>query len=56
MAQNEWVEIYVDQVLKRWNGWPGSLKINESHIEKLEDRLNSFFETLEKRVWIELIF
>ena len=56
MPKNEWVKTYVDQVLQQWNGWDRSLEINTSHVERLESRLDSFFEAIEKKVWIELIF
>lgn len=56
MQKNEWIENYVSLVLQRWNGWPRSLKINDSHVERLENRMDRFFEALEKKVWIELIF
>ena len=56
MQKDEWVENYASQVLQKWDGWPGSLKIDDSHVERLENRMDSFFEILEKKVWIELIF
>ena len=56
MQKNEWIRNYVTRVLQRWDGWSGSLKINDSHVARLEDRLDGFFEMTEKRVWIELIF
>ena len=56
MPRNEWVQNYATQILERWDGWGESLNINDSHVERLENELNVFFEAIEKKVWIELIF
>jgi hypothetical protein len=56
MAKTEWVKNYTTQVLQQWSCWAGSLKISDSHVKRLENRLDGFFETTEKKVWIELIF
>lgn len=56
MPKSEWVKNYANQVLQNWNGWHGPLKITDSHVKRLENRLDNLFETLETKVWIELIF